>query len=94
MDIKQSEQTEIETKKAIRNKFVEGGVSIIGAFVGYYIINYQEQVNGSITINWIGAILYKLGGKFFLSAIFFLFGIYRTYEGVSDFRKFKAKEIK
>ena len=93
MDNKQPEQSEIETKKAIRSKFIEGGVSIIGAFVAYYILDYQELVNGSITINWIGVILYKLGGKFFLSAIVFIFGIYRTYEGVSELRKFKEKEI-
>ncbi len=90
----ESDQYEIRTKKDIRNKFIEGAVSIVGAFVLYYIINYQEQQNGSITINWVGAILYKLGGKLFLSVIVFIFGIYRIYGGVSDFRKLKNNRDK
>ncbi|MBK7807601.1 MAG: hypothetical protein KA270_05610 [Saprospiraceae bacterium] len=56
------------------------GMIAFGIFL-YYTFNNLEQEGGSVRINWLFALAYKIGGKWTVAVIITLIGIFTTYSG-------------
>lgn len=66
------------------------GLIAFGIFL-YYTFNNLEKEGGSVRINWLFALIYKLGGKWPVAIILTLLGSLLAYSGVS--KLIKKKQI-
>ncbi|MBP6386905.1 MAG: hypothetical protein KA327_09840 [Pseudarcicella sp.] len=79
-----------ETKEDSSWIFIFLGVALMGgSFFFYYLFDDIEKGGESIKINWMFYLAYKIGGKWTVSIILFVLGVYRTYQGVTMLNKKK-----
>lgn len=76
------------------NTFLAGLFLIAGAIFLVYTFHDLETNGGSIRINWIFALIYKIGGKWIVASIFGVIGILISYSGLKDLLKQKKKPKK
>lgn len=53
----------------------------------YYVFNNLENEGGSVKINWIFALLYRVGGKWAAPGLIGIIGAFYTYSGIKAFSK-------
>lgn len=91
MEENQTEQPKEEAKKEDSPwSSIAFGLGMIaaGIFLYFYFDNMEKE-GGSIRINWIFALAYKIGGKWTVAIILWILGSFLTYSGVSDLIKKK-----
>ena len=85
MSDNQNNHPQEETKKE-DNPWATIGYGVLlmaGAVFLYYTFDNMEKEGGSIRINWMFALAYKLGGKWTVAVILALIGALLTYLGIS-----------
>jgi hypothetical protein len=88
MSTEKDENTEVEKaeedkpQKPWETILIGIGLIGFGIFI-YYTFNNLEQEGGSVRINWLFALAYKIGGKWTVAVIITLIGILTTNTGFS-----------
>ena len=87
----QSDQPQEEIKKEDSpwTTIAYGVILIAGAIFLYYTFDNMEKEGGSMRLNWMFALAYKIGGKWTVAVLLGLFGSFLAYGGVSDMIKKK-----
>jgi len=61
------------------------GIALIGlAIFLYYTFDNMEKEGGSVRLNWMLVLAYKIGGKWTVAVILALLGSFMTYSGISS----------
>jgi hypothetical protein len=82
-------QEEIKKEDSPWTTIAYGVAFIAGGIFLYYTFDNMEKEGGSMRLNWMFALAYKIGGKWTVAIILALFGSFLTYSGVSDMIKKK-----
>jgi uncharacterized membrane protein HdeD (DUF308 family) len=80
-----------EEKSSPWQDILIGLVLIAGGYFMYWSFNDMEQNGGSMRINWMFALAYKLGGKYTVASIIALIGVFYSYSGVKDLTSKKGE---
>ncbi len=83
----QTNQTPEEVKEESPWQSIAIGLLMIaGAVFIYYSFDNMEKEGGSMRINWILALIYKIGGKWPGPILLGLLGAYTTYSGINGLK--------
>jgi hypothetical protein len=64
-----------------------GGIVLIGIAIGlYFYLDGLEKEGGTLRINWIIALIYKIGGKLGASGIIAFLGLLTSFFAIQDMR--------
>ncbi len=82
-----TQQEENQKEESPWSNIAYGLIMIAGGIFLYNMFDNLEKEGGSMKINWIFALAYKLGGKWTVASIISLLGVIFTYSGVSKLLK-------